>query len=1430
MTALTRDPAQVVRRVGGGAALVAAAFVQAPGRLSPDTKLDLLVDPVAFLARAWTLWEPQGAFGQLQNQAYGYFLPMGPFFALGHLSGIPAWVTQRAWWALLLLVAYTGFLALADRLRIGTPGTRILAALAFALSPRAVTELGGISAELWPTAVAPWVLVPLVAAREGGERRAAARSAVAVACAGGVNAVAVGAALPLAVVWLVTGTVGRVRRRVATWWAVLVPAAIAWWLVPLVLLGRYSPPFLDWIESSSTTTSVASLPQALRGTTHWVAWLRGSLTVWPAGGELVSSGLLVALGWAAVLLGLAALLMRSTPHRAFLVGGVVVGVALLTVGHVGAATPPWAGAVRDLLDGPGAPLRNTHKFDVVVRLPLMLALAHAVAAIRLPVLASAPWARHGVRFVAVCAVAGTAVPALAAGLPARGTFTEVPPYWSQAARWLATNDDGGRTLVVPGAPFATSLWGDPRDEPLQALARTPWAVRNVVPLSSAGNIRMLTTVEQQLSTGRGSPGLAAYLARAGVTRLLVRADLAGVPGSTPRAVTVRSALSGSPGLVARARFGPPVGGARVGDAVVDDGLDVTVPALEVWQVEAPTARAQVWDAGSVVRVAGGPENLLALDDAGLLDGRPVVLDGDPEAAGLRVATGDGGAPLVVTDGPQRREATFSAVRDVWSAPLTATAPWSARRAAHDWTVFDGPQVVARYAGVADVTASSSAGAAASPWALLDDDPLTQWRTAVLARGTPWWQVRFTASRLAPATVTVTPAARSGVTAVDVVTETGRRRTSMSPDGGPAREVEVPPGPTRWLRIELTGRRPALVPEQPGLGAVTIPGAAPARPLRLPAVTDPPTDVVLRTARDGADGCVLLGDRPLCGSTLARPGEEDLRLDRVIPLPAGGYRVGAQVRPRPSQAWDAQLRPLGDPLVATASSRRSEEAAERPQAAVDRDLGSGWVASALDPAPALTLEWSGRRAVSAFQLQTDAALAVSRAARVTVTVGGRARSAAVGTDGWVRFPAMTGTSLTLTVTERRVQRGVDPDRGVVELPFGVSEVVVPALDDLRRPLDLDARTGVACGFGPDLVVGDVTVPTRVEGTVRDLLERRAMAAVPCGRGRSAGTGRDAAARVSVPGGDLRVTVAATPLWRPESVRLRGAEGLPAATPRPVTVRRWDAEHRTLAVPAAATARLLVVHENANPGWRATVAGRPLTNVRVDGWQQGWVLPAGPAGTVELTFAPGTGYRLALVLGGVLLLGVAALAAPRRRRRAATGDVPVPDAAPAPVRAGMSRPALVTAAAALVVAGGWWAAAALCLAGLVARRSRRATVVLATAGALVAAAVSVARAGTVPGDSFADGLCAVALWCALGCAVVLAASGSADDVAQPALERPLDEVPGQGGQGEGRDGRGGEQGQEGDVERPQVEPLDDRDEHDHVPQEEPVADGAGPHQRS
>jgi len=101
---------------------------------------------------------------------------------------------------------------------------------------------------------------------------------------------------------------------------------------------------------------------------------------------------------------------------------------------------------------------------------------------------------------------------------------------------------------------------------------------------------------------------------------------------------------------------------------------------------------------------------------------------------------------------------------------------------------------------------------------------------------------------------------------------------------------------------------------------------------------------------------------------------------------------------------------------------------------------------------------------------------------------------------------------------------------------------------------------------------------------------------------------------------------------------------------------------------------VVPESVNPGWVAhTPDDATLTPVIVNGWQQGWVVPAGAQGTITVSFESNSTYRAGLI-GGLALLPVLLLLALIPARR------PVPPENPA-------RPwsPVVTATIGLVAAG-------------------------------------------------------------------------------------------------------------------------------------------------
>ncbi|WP_156628783.1 alpha-(1-_3)-arabinofuranosyltransferase family protein, partial [Mycobacterium sp. 1274756.6] len=267
--------------------------------------------------------------------------------------------------------------------------------------------------------------------------------------------------------------------------------------------------------------------------------------------------------------------------------------------YAGGLGAPLAHPVQEFLDGVGAPLRNVHKLESLIRIPLTLGLAALLARIPLP--GSAPRAqwlaafahperdrRVAVGIVALCALLTATSMAWTGRLTPPGTFDAIPQYWHDAADWLTEHNTGtptpARVLVVPGAPFATQVWGSTHDEPLQVLGASPWGVRDSIPLIPPQAIRALDSVQRLLAGGRPSAGLADTLARQGIGFLVVRNDLDPDTSRSARPILVHRAVDGSPGLSKVAEFGDPVGPGALDGFVVDSGLRPRYPAVEIYRV------------------------------------------------------------------------------------------------------------------------------------------------------------------------------------------------------------------------------------------------------------------------------------------------------------------------------------------------------------------------------------------------------------------------------------------------------------------------------------------------------------------------------------------------------------------------------------------------------------------------------------------------------------------------------------------------------------------------------------------------------------------------------------------------------------------------------------------------------------------------------
>jgi arabinofuranan 3-O-arabinosyltransferase len=1325
------------------------------GQVVFDTKLGVDIDPAGFLARLWNLWNPLEWLGTLQDQYIGYAFPMAPFYLVTHVIGVPAWLAERLWMSLLIAVGGTGLARLAAALGIGSPRSRLVAGLVFALWPTFTILVGSTSASVLPGVVAPWAVLPLVpAVRRGSVPRAAARSGVAVLCMGGVNAAVTLEALILPGLYILACARGKRRAGLAACWALAVALATSWWAGPLLLQGRYSFNFLPYIEQAATTTRTMSAAAALTGAGNWTAYFNLGTPWLSAGWTMVSAPAAILASAAAAGAGLAGLARRDLPHAAWLRLAAGIAAAGAVAGYWGPLGGPFHAPVDRLLNGTLAPLRNVYKLESVLALVLALGMAHGLAGLMRRAAgppAATRWAWPGAprRLAAGAAVvavlAGLALPYLWDQVLNPGSFSRVPGYWSQVASYLAARSPREPAFVVPADAHGMYVWGSPIDDPLEPLARSPWAERGLVPFGGAGAQTFLDTAETAIESGQQVPGLAAYLARAGVRYVVVRNDLSpAMAGYTsPRAVHQTLAQSGFRRVAA---FGPRIGGGPATSVVSElPGARLSYPAVEVYAPAGASSAglasigpAQVLPASHTVLVDGGPDALLQLTGQGILGTRPAVVAGDVRAGDVRggdvrggdVRAGDvraaGPSLWAVTDGLRRADNAFGLVTSNVSETYTASQVNPPDDQLSD---SGGPprqllpvparlQTVAVLAGAASVTASSvgswlTEAPQYDPVNAFDGNSDTAWAAGVPGSSAGQWiQVTFHRRLALPARarirlLTDSPD-RAVATRLLVSTAAGRARTALRP-AGRTQPLRLPPGPTRWLRLTVTRVRPgAAGGPDAGLRDVLIPGVRvrsylepaqdpagrragsqafsfqqqlPSPALLANAAAYPPLARMFSTAATrrfrlaataialpGRALTALLAQLPQAG--LAVPAA---RASPAVPAARAGPAVPAARASRGKAAWaghgtatvPAAPARRGE-LVVTASSTLGHLPSLAPANLFRAARASPWIAASAHPV--LQLSWRGHRRIGDLVVTPDNGVGASpREIRIASPAG--VRVATVGFGGLVTltrplitdrlsisFPASQPASAAATIVARPGS-----------LPIALSRIVIPGLAGLRPAVpDPGTTFRLACGQGPELTVDGRGYATAVSGQVTDLINFRPVRVRLC-----------AAGTLRLPAGRHWLTAAAPAPFAVTSLSLTDGPAATGTTSGPgpatadavraVTVLSWQAERRSLRM-GPGRESYLEVHQNASPGWVATLNGRRLRPVRLDGWQQGYVLPAGAGGIVRLSFAPAGFYHAWLVAAALGVLALLAVALPLGRRsswrRRKPGNPVPPDAEAGP----------------------------------------------------------------------------------------------------------------------------------------------------------------------
>lgn len=1212
------------------AVLAAAVFLQRPGKIVFDTKLAMVTDPAKFMQQSLHLWDPLGSFGEIQNQAYGYLFPMGPFYALFHAIGMPGWITQRLWASVVMVVGLWGAVRLGEVLGIGNDTSRLIGGLAFAVSPF-VASLGSVTYGVLPNTFTPLVLLPLISASRGQQSvvRGIARSSLAVLAMGGVNAASVLMVLFAPALWILTREPGPRRRKMMIWWPIGILMATFWWVVPLLFQGKYGFNFLPYTETASITNATTSATEVLRGAGFWLAYLDVN-TPWLVGGWLVSTNVLAIVATIVVAgTSFFGLVRRDMKERTFFVGLLVIAVLILCIGYAGPFHGLVNGFAENLLNGPLAPLRNISKIEPLVSLVTAVGLMHALTVIKPSRFGGDLGRMISTGRILVCVVIG-AGPLVVGNFYLAGGFSSIPSWWPQTADWIAAHATANNTLYVPGSAFGQYTWGNAQDEPIWSLANSPWAVRSIIPLGSKGSSLLLDAVDNVFQGGEAVPGLADYLALAGVKYVVVRNDLDTAATGAPSPLTVENVLNEEAGIKLVKSFGPYLPPTPPPKNRFNLGLEYLqshLHEIDIFQVELPDTMVQMYPTSTGVVVSGDPgRSILQAEGAGLVGDRAIALAGDPLAPHFADPS------WVDTDGNRNVDVDFGKLQNEYSyvlqpgelSPDTGKPPLQ-------MSVVNGidHMTVGKLVGVSGITASSYGSPIQrlpgyQPAFAFTDYPGYEWAATRPDPGS-WIRVQFD-SPVPLTQITITPDDtekwRPHITQVQIATQGGTVTRNLTLESKP-QTVSVPAVFTNWVKITISGLVPAT--QQPGAAGpaiehISIPGVTVLPTMQLP------SDEASQFAAPGSNSPSYLLSSPTPDPTdFLSPPDGDPHIARLFDVPQQtGFTIQGQATPLPSTGLIDALSGTGQIRV-TASSTFSNLPWYRPANLIDGDPSTAWIAGFNDRDPTVTMSWPTAHTLSSVVVEPTSFL--PGVTKLTIGSPAGNRTVAVPlTGGQVAIePPLTTDQVTLSF----------PGNQGRSEPIGFAGLYFPDVENIAGlPPNPAGSFTMACGTAPPVMIDGQQYPTTMSGTWGDLLQLRNLSISVCGQPQ--------AGIVLTPGEHLITVDDAGFPFKVTSLNILGSPPPAAASTRSVIVDSWNAETRVLTVGPGSDQEILSIRQNYSPGWVASLGGQRLQAVRLDGWQQGYIVPGGSGGTVLLSFAPDTLYRLSLLLGLFLVLALVGIA--------------------------------------------------------------------------------------------------------------------------------------------------------------------------------------------
>lgn len=1248
--------------LGALALSLAAVLPEAFGRQFVDTKLDLTTSPTALLGHIVNLWDPNGWFGYLQDQYQGYAFPVGPFFALGHYLAVPPWITERVWMALLLTTAFWGVVRLAEALEIGSLPTRIAGGVVYAMWPVFTILVGINSSAIAPGVLLPWVLLPLVkGSRSGSTLRAAALSGLAVLFIGGVNAADTLDVLVVPALFLLTRQASRRRRSLAGWWVLCTGLATMWWLIPLVFLGKYGFNFLPYTEQAVTTTSTTSAPASLLGIGDWVAYLSFGNQLWDPGGSILVTYPMVILGTAVTAAaGLFGLARRELREGLFIRLVFAVGAVCTMAAYWGPFGGPLGHILRPLLNSGLAPFRNVFKFEPLLALPIALGMVHALQVLR----------RHLRRTLSVVAVSVLAVACFAAlawpyvlgSVSAPQSFTSIPKYWYQTADYLATHAPHTDALVVPASAHGLYAWGWTIDEPLEALAKSPWVDREVAPYSGAGSTRVVDAVDQALRAGTPQPGLQELLHRSGISYVVVQNDVEGQLSDSPSPLTINTVLDDS-GLSLATSFGPTIktyAGNEPTLRTLSGGFTIPYPAIQIFKVSGANTPVESYPVASAALASGGPEADLQLFNQGVIkENQAVVLAGDSRAQKYT------GPLFAVTDTLRRGNNSYGLVNDNASYTLTARQQVAPNSGSPDGAQpprqmlpFAGVehQTVAEFAGAKSVDASSYGSWVMSlpeynPANVFDNDSSTGW-AAGSSNGSvgQWIQITFNHPQKVTGTSIklLTEGSRAVATEVLVSTNKGSVVDHLTPEGS-QQDLRAPPGTATWLRVTFEKTTAGQLGEA-GIRQIAIPG------LHVQPYLKPPQE----SEGNGAEHRVFsFQTTQVDPRAILRSSPEPVLARQFSTSRTSNTTVTGRAQPIAGAKLDNLLH-TGQ-LKVSASSSFDTLPTFRPDNLFDHVIQSDWVASGRKAT--LKVSWPKPQTLSQLSVVFAQNLIAAKPKEILIKSIFGSRLLHVPTTGGaavINFKPLTTDAVQISFPEVQRTRSLNALGKRSASPVGLAELEFPPLQPYQAaPPNVSSVFLRLCGGGPQVSVDGHTYSTSVWGTYGQLESLQPLQFQVCQNNLSnvatKQPGPFTPLHVALNKGEhhalgVKASVSGVPFTVSGLTISSDGPSEKIGTPRAVSTLQWGSENRSVRV-GSGVASYLEVHQNYSSGWVATMNGKQLTPVVLDGWQQGYVIPAGAGGTVHMTFEPESLYLLGLLVGalGVIALCLIVVVTFRRKGR-------------------------------------------------------------------------------------------------------------------------------------------------------------------------------------